>query len=216
MDEYHGCSMLGTGQGRYCDRLRDHYRGGHGGRGDMTREPRDDGEMTIAASHCQSAVWLDPLIISVDRRMPVRSVYTKDSACKAPIDGMDDITSPLTDENIPRAEEASGVDSKFQPGVDGPTDSPDTSPRLSKKAIKKAAQAERFAAAKIERRAREKEAKKEKKRVIAAKRAAGELDEEDSEKDKRRKKPRIYWGGKVVVDLGFDERMSEKVSILII
>jgi len=146
--------------------------------------------------------------------MPVTSVYTKDSACKVHIDGMDDITHPLIHENVPRAE-ASGADSKLESDIDGPTDSPDSPPRLSKKAIKKAAQAERLAATKIERRAREKEAKKEKRRVIAAKRAAGELDEENSEKDKRRKKPRLNWGGKVVVDLGFDERMSEKVSILI-
>ena len=140
--------------------------------------------------------------------MPVRSVYTKESACKAhSIDGMN-----ITHENVPSTEEASGVDSKLQSGIGGPTDSPDSSPRLSKKAIKKAEKAKRLAAAKIERRAREKEAKKEKKRVIAAKRAAGELDEEDGEKDKQRKKPRIYWDGKVVVDLGFDERMNEKVS----
>ena len=172
-----------------------------------------DGKMRNAASHC--AVWLDPLIICVDRLMPVRSVYTKESACEAHIDGMDDITPSLIHENVLRAAETSSVDSKSQSGIGGPTDSPDSSQRLSKKAIKKAARTERLAAAKIERRAREKEAKKEKKRVIVAKRAAGELDEEDSEKDKRRKKPRLDWSGKVMIDLGFDERMSEKVSILI-
>lgn len=87
-------------------------------------------------------------------------------------------------------------------------------PTLSKSAIKKAAKAERFAASKLQRRAREKEAKKEKKRVIAEKRAAGELDEDDAEAKRQKKRPKIHFGGKVVVDLGFDERMHEKVGIV--
>lgn len=81
---------------------------------------------------------------------------------------------------------------------------------LSKNALKKQAKAERFAVNKLERRAREKEARKEKKRLHALKRAAGELDDED---DKRAsKKPRVVtdFKGKVVLDLGFDDKMNEK------
>ncbi|KXN89454.1 tRNA (guanine(9)-N1)-methyltransferase [Leucoagaricus sp. SymC.cos] len=89
---------------------------------------------------------------------------------------------------------------------------PSTQPApLSKSAQKKAARAARLAELKLERRAREKEAKKEKKRIRAEKRAAGELDDEDeAEKVKQKKKPRVTFGGRVVVDLGFDHLMSEK------
>ena len=84
---------------------------------------------------------------------------------------------------------------------------------MSKNALKKAAKAERFASLKLERRAREKEAKKEKKRQKAEKRAAGELDDEDQDENKRRaKKPRLQFGGTIVVDLGFDDMMNDKVS----
>jgi len=79
----------------------------------------------------------------------------------------------------------------------------------SKSALKKAAKAQRYAAFKLERRAKEKAAKKEKKRLTAEKRAAGELD--DMEENKRQnKRPRIQFGGKVVIDLGFDKLMNEK------
>ncbi|KAH9482346.1 tRNA (guanine(9)-N1)-methyltransferase [Psilocybe cubensis] len=84
-------------------------------------------------------------------------------------------------------------------------------PTMSKNALKKAAKNERFAALKLERRAREKEAKREKKRILAEKRLAGELDEDDEEEKKRRtKKPKLQFGGTVVVDLGFDDMMNEK------
>jgi hypothetical protein len=84
---------------------------------------------------------------------------------------------------------------------------------LSKNAIKKAAKAARLAALKLERRAREKEAKKEKKRIRAEKRAAGELDDDEEEEIKRRlKRPKLQFGGTVVVDLGFDSMMNDKVS----
>jgi len=87
---------------------------------------------------------------------------------------------------------------------------------LSKNAMKKAAKAERFAALKLERRAREKESKKEKKRQKAEKRAAGELDDEEEAETKRRaKKPRLQFGGTVVIDLGFDDMMNDKVSGII-
>lgn len=84
---------------------------------------------------------------------------------------------------------------------------------LSKNAIKKAAKAARLAALKLERRAREKEARKEKKRIRAEKRAAGELDDDEEEEIKRRiKKPKLEFGGTVVVDLGFDSMMNDKVG----
>lgn len=94
------------------------------------------------------------------------------------------------------------------------TSKEDGSPNpMSKNALKKAAKADRLAALKFERRAREKEAKKEKKRLKALKRAAGELDDEDEDESERRaKKPRLQFGGTVVVDLGFDDMMNDKVS----
>lgn len=84
-------------------------------------------------------------------------------------------------------------------------------PPLSKSAQKKAARALRFAELKVQRRAKEKEAKKEKKRIRAEKRAAGELDEDDAQRDQRKKRPKVIFSGKVVVDLGFDHLMSDKV-----
>ncbi|KAJ7639363.1 guanine-1-methyltransferase-domain-containing protein [Roridomyces roridus] len=94
--------------------------------------------------------------------------------------------------------------------VEAPAAAEDAQPtQPSKKSLKKAAKRERFQAQKLERRAREKVAKKEKQRIRAEKRAAGELDEEDLPK---KKKPRVGppFGGRVVVDLGFDEKMTEK------
>jgi tRNA (guanine9-N1)-methyltransferase len=85
---------------------------------------------------------------------------------------------------------------------------------LSKSAMKKAAKAERYAAAKLERRAKEKEMKKAKKRLKAEKRSAGELDDEE-EKNRRKKRARLQFGGKIVIDLGFDQLMSEKVGMYI-
>ncbi|KAJ7098704.1 guanine-1-methyltransferase-domain-containing protein [Mycena belliarum] len=79
----------------------------------------------------------------------------------------------------------------------------------SKSSLKKAARREKFAVQKLERRAREKLAKKEKKRVRAEKRAAGELDEDDEPQPKKRRLGPPF-GGRVVVDLGFDEKMTEK------
>lgn len=90
---------------------------------------------------------------------------------------------------------------------------PQPDPPLSKSAQKKAARAARLAELKLQRRAKEKEAKKEKKRIRAEKRAAGELDDQDeAESARQRKKSRILFGGRVVIDLGFDHLMSEKVS----
>ncbi|KAJ7682276.1 guanine-1-methyltransferase-domain-containing protein [Mycena polygramma] len=81
----------------------------------------------------------------------------------------------------------------------------------SKSSLKKAARREKFAATKLERRAKEKLARKEKKRIKSEKRAAGELDSDDEAQPppkKRRVGP--SFGGRVVLDLGFDEKMTEK------
>ena len=87
---------------------------------------------------------------------------------------------------------------------------------MSKNAIKKAAKAARLAALKLERKAREKETKKEKKRIRVEKRAAGELDDDEEEEIKRRmKRPKLQYGGTVVVDLGFDSMMNDKVGSII-
>ncbi|KAJ7129226.1 guanine-1-methyltransferase-domain-containing protein [Mycena epipterygia] len=79
----------------------------------------------------------------------------------------------------------------------------------SKNSLKKAAKREKFAAYKLERRAKEKLAKKEKKLAKAQKRDAGELDEDDEPKHKKRRVGPPF-GGRVVVDLGFDDKMTEK------
>jgi tRNA (guanine9-N1)-methyltransferase len=86
---------------------------------------------------------------------------------------------------------------------------PDRSPApLSKSAQKKAIKAERYAALKLERRAREKEAKKQKKRLLAEKRA---LAPDDSDDRPVHKKQRVEWGARIIVDLGFDDKMTDKV-----
>jgi hypothetical protein len=90
---------------------------------------------------------------------------------------------------------------------------------LSKSQQKKAAKAARFAEYKIERRAREKEAKKRKKQERAQKRAAGELhsgeDDDEDEQDRKKKKAKRGqpFGATVVVDLGFDDKMTDKVCM---
>ncbi|KIP10409.1 hypothetical protein PHLGIDRAFT_115531 [Phlebiopsis gigantea 11061_1 CR5-6] len=83
---------------------------------------------------------------------------------------------------------------------------------LSKNAQKRLAKAARIAEQKKERRAFEKEKKKEKKRELAAKRAAGELDEGDQEPPKKKARtegPRTPFEARIVIDLGFDDMMTE-------
>ncbi|KAL0580520.1 tRNA (guanine(9)-N(1))-methyltransferase [Marasmius crinis-equi] len=86
-------------------------------------------------------------------------------------------------------------------------------PKMSKSAMKKAARRQAIQEQKKERRAREKEMRKEKKRVLHQKRLAGELDEDEKalleQRAKKRRKLEPF-GGKVVVDLGFDDKMTEK------
>ncbi|KAH8118661.1 guanine-1-methyltransferase-domain-containing protein [Phellopilus nigrolimitatus] len=84
---------------------------------------------------------------------------------------------------------------------------------LSKNAQKKAAKAGYLAEKKLERRAREKAAKKEKKREKREREAAG--DDEDEEDEPRRKKAKKNrsarpFNARIVVDLGFDEKMNDK------
>lgn len=68
-------------------------------------------------------------------------------------------------------------------------------------------------AVKLLKRAREKEARKAKNRIRAQKRDAGELDDDD---DRPQKKQRtLEFGARVVIDLGFDDKMTEKVGSLV-
>lgn len=88
---------------------------------------------------------------------------------------------------------------------------------LSKNAQKKLVKAARIAEQKKERRAYEKEKKKERKRVLATKRATGELDSDERPRKKARiEGPRTPFQARIVVDLGFDDKMTENVSDLCI
>ncbi|KAI9574831.1 guanine-1-methyltransferase-domain-containing protein [Boletus coccyginus] len=83
---------------------------------------------------------------------------------------------------------------------------------LSKKAQKRAAKAARLHELKLERRAREKEAKKHKRRERALAIARGELDANNPRKRRRTNagdETEIF-NARVVVDLGFDDLMSDK------
>lgn len=91
---------------------------------------------------------------------------------------------------------------------------------LSKKGQKKLARAARYQEAKLERRAKEKERKKEKKRLAreetARKREAGEPVSEDEQPRKRAKTAVAEpFGARLVVDLGFDDKMTDKVRLQI-
>nr|GAT51567.1 predicted protein [Mycena chlorophos] len=81
---------------------------------------------------------------------------------------------------------------------------------MTKSAMKKAARRERIAALRPERRAREKEARKAKKREREERRAAGELDDEEDAPKPKKQRTGPPFGGRVVVDLGFDKDMTEK------
>lgn len=92
---------------------------------------------------------------------------------------------------------------------------PTTAPVQSKSAQKKALKAERYAAQKLSRRAREKEAKKEKKRLLAERRELGEHPECQRNWRKRTRIDGKSFGGRVIVDLAFDNMMSDKVGHVI-
>ncbi|KZT70331.1 hypothetical protein DAEQUDRAFT_750450 [Daedalea quercina L-15889] len=84
---------------------------------------------------------------------------------------------------------------------------------LSKNAQKRLAKAAYIAEQKKERRAAEKQRKKEKKRILAEKRAAGELDEDEEARAFKKRRtgdgPRRPFRARVVVDLGFDDKMTD-------
>jgi len=84
---------------------------------------------------------------------------------------------------------------------------------LSKKAQKRALKMARLEERKLERRAKEKAAKKEKKRRRAERIAAGEQLSEDERTEKRAKvnHAKEPFAARVVLDLGFDDKMSDKV-----
>jgi tRNA (guanine9-N1)-methyltransferase len=85
---------------------------------------------------------------------------------------------------------------------------------LSKKAQKRALKITRREERKMEHRAKEKAAKKEKKRKRAERLAAGEqLSEDELERQKRAKanQAKEPFAARVVLDLGFDDKMSDKV-----
>ena len=98
---------------------------------------------------------------------------------------------------------------------------------LSKKALKRAAKAAFLQEKKLERRQREKAAKKEKKRERRERTARGELDpggERDTNGEPARKKmkrgdetrrKKDPFKARVVVDLGFDSYMIDKVRIYV-
>ncbi|OBZ70507.1 tRNA (guanine(9)-N1)-methyltransferase [Grifola frondosa] len=114
------------------------------------------------------------------------------------------------------ASEATGTTAIPAPAEAQPAESSSTSAQpLSKNAQKKLARAAATAEHKKERRKAEKERRKEKKRVMAQKRAAGELDDDDNEGERKRQRtgdhkgPRRPFKARVVVDLGFDDMMTE-------
>lgn len=84
---------------------------------------------------------------------------------------------------------------------------------LSKKAQKRALKMARMEERKLERRAKEKAAKKEKKRKRAERIASGEQLSEDEMTQKRAKmnQTKEPFAARVVFDLGFDDKMSDKV-----
>jgi tRNA (guanine9-N1)-methyltransferase len=84
---------------------------------------------------------------------------------------------------------------------------------LSKKAQKRALKMARLEERKLERRAKEKAAKKEKKRRRAERIATGEQLSEDERTEKRAKLSRAKepFAARVVLDLAFDDKMSDKV-----
>lgn len=84
---------------------------------------------------------------------------------------------------------------------------------LSKKAEKKLLKAERFAASKVERRARQKIIKKEKQKERRIRSEAE--DGNNIQPPCKRQRLLQPFGARVVVDLGFDDKMSDKVCYIV-
>lgn len=88
---------------------------------------------------------------------------------------------------------------------------------LSKNAQKRALKMARLEERKMERRAKEKSAKKEKKRKRAEKLAAGEqLSEDERQKRAKVNRAKEPFAARVVLDLGFDDKMSDKVRVCLL
>lgn len=103
--------------------------------------------------------------------------------------------------------------SQPRPGLEAELSNPQG---LSKKAQKRAAKAARLHELKLERRAREKEAKKRKcrERAKAIANANGALDQSNSGRKRRTNGGETeIFNARVVVDLGFDELMLHKVGV---
>ena len=91
---------------------------------------------------------------------------------------------------------------------------------LSKNAQKRLLKAQKKEEFKAERRTREKVLKKAKKAERREKRARGELDDDEEEtarQGKRQKvshdEPKKKFGARLVIDLGFDDSMTDRVSL---
>lgn len=129
-------------------------------------------------------------------------------------------TPALLDETVKQPCNLKDADNKHQEGgISGQavvTENNTAERAISKSKQRKLAKQERLAATKTERRAREKAAKKEK---LAEKRRL--VEEEGADPHEiglaKKKKPRKgdKFNANVVIDLGFDDKMSEKVSLML-
>ena len=93
-------------------------------------------------------------------------------------------------------------------------------PALSKNAQKRLLRTQRKEEFKVERRAREKALKKAKKAERREKRARGELDDDEEEAARQGKRQKVPHDGpkkqfeaRLVIDLGFDDSMTDRVSL---
>ena len=176
------------------------------------------------------AIWTVPAVriirpsISGRAALPLRSEATQ-------IQSLFVEPPPLTSLHIMSSDTPAGPSSPtpaqhtalppMQPSAPAPTPEDQPAPQpLSKNAQKRLAKTAYLAEKKKERRLAEKERKKEKKRALAEQRAAGEAEgDEEAERERARKRqktapqgPRTPFAARVVVDLGFDDMMTENVG----
>lgn len=174
---------------------------------------------TVAEMKCSlvsniPAHWVSPAMEHVDSVLD----HAADPVASTSTAALNAVTSVLA-ENGQHASEpvANGLDNNEQSTPGATTDTPTASePTLSKSKQRKLARQERLAASKPERRAKERAAKKEK---LAEKRRR--VEEEGADPYEiglaKKKKPRkgVSFNANVVIDLGFDDKMSEKVGSII-
>lgn len=117
----------------------------------------------------------------------------------------------------PVAEETSAPNEEPAPV---PETASQSHPVLSKNAQKRLLKAQRKEEFKAERRARDKALKKAKKAELREKRARGELDDDEEEKARQVKRQKLSHDGpkekfraRLVIDLGFDDKMTDRVSL---